>query len=111
MIYGRIVGITRQTLINDDLDALTRTPSAFRAAAADLESDLVSSIFSTNPDMAGRNPLFHAPHANLGTAGTFSEASLAERVGKSGGMGLWPGPRLRPYSSCSGGLRCSVTPP
>lgn len=76
--YGRIVGITRQTLINDDLDAFTRIPSAFGAAAADLESDLVYSIFSTNPNMADGNPLFHASHANLGTAGTISETTLAE---------------------------------
>ena len=76
--YRRIVGITRQTLINDDLDAFTRIPSAFGAAAADLESDLVYSIFSTNPNMADGNPLFHASHANLGTAGTISETTLAE---------------------------------
>ncbi|WP_323043016.1 prohead protease/major capsid protein fusion protein [Gemmobacter sp.] len=76
--YGRIVGITRQTLINDDLDAFTRIPSAFGAAAADLESDLVYSIFSTNPNMADGNPLFHASHANLGTAGAISETTLAE---------------------------------
>lgn len=76
--YGRIVGITRQTLINDDLDAFTRIPSAFGAAAADLESDLVYSIFSTNPNMADGNPLFHASHTNLGTAGTISETTLAE---------------------------------
>ena len=69
--YGRIVGITRQTLINDDLDAFTRIPTAFGAAAA----DLVYSIFSTNPNMADGNPLFHA---NLGTAGTISETTLAE---------------------------------
>lgn len=76
--YGRIVGITRQTLINDDLDAFTRIPSAFGAAAADLESDLVYSIFSTNPNMADGNPLFHASHANIGTAGAISETTLAE---------------------------------
>jgi HK97 family phage prohead protease len=29
LTYGRIVGITRQTLINEDLDAFTRVPSAF----------------------------------------------------------------------------------
>ena len=78
MTYGRIVGITRQTLINDDLDAFTRIPSAFGAAAADLESDLVYSIFSTHPNMADGNPLFHASHANLGTAGAISETTLAE---------------------------------
>ena len=38
--YGKIIGITRQTLINDDLDAFTRIPQLFGRAAANLESDL-----------------------------------------------------------------------
>ncbi len=76
--YGRIVGITRQTLINDDLDAFTASPPPSAPPAADLESDLVYSIFSTNPNMADGNPLFHASHANLGTAGAISETTLAE---------------------------------
>ena len=76
--YGRIIGITRQTLINDDLDAFTRVPTAFGAAAADLESDLVYSILTGNPAMADGIPLFHASHANLGTAGAISETTLAE---------------------------------
>ena len=76
--YGRIIGITRQTLINDDLDAFTRVPTAFGAAAADLESDLVYSILTGNPAMADGTALFHASHANLGTAGAISETTLAE---------------------------------
>jgi hypothetical protein len=76
--YGRIIGITRQTLINDDLDAFTRVPSAFGASAADLESDLVYSILTTNPLMGDGVALFNASHGNLGTAGAISETTLAE---------------------------------
>ncbi|MGV8988173.1 MAG: prohead protease/major capsid protein fusion protein [Cypionkella sp.] len=76
--YGRIIGITRQTLINDDLNAFTRIPTAFGAAAADLESDLVYSILTGNPVMNDTLALFHATHGNLGTAGAISEASLTE---------------------------------
>lgn len=82
--YGRIVGITRQTLINDDLDAFTRVPSAFGASAADLESDIVYSILMDNPDMADGVDLFHADHGNLGTASVVSEAALAEAYRKMG---------------------------
>lgn len=78
LTYGRIVGITRQTLINDDLDAFTRVPSAFGASAADLESDLVYSILTTNPLMGDGLALFVAGHGNLGTAAAITEASLAE---------------------------------
>lgn len=78
LTYGRIVGITRQVLVNDDLDAFTRVPAAYGAAAADLESDIVYSIFTGNPAMADGQSLFHASHGNLGTAGAISEASLSE---------------------------------
>ncbi len=78
LTYGRIIGITRQTLINDDLDAFTRIPSAFGASAADLESDLVYSILTSNPLMSDGVALFNSGHGNLGTAGAISETTLAE---------------------------------
>lgn len=74
--YGKIIGITRQTLINDDLDAFTRIPTAFGASAADLESDIVYAILMQNPTMGDGIDLFHADHGNLGTAAVISEASL-----------------------------------
>ncbi|PRX29011.1 prohead serine protease [Meinhardsimonia xiamenensis] len=82
LTYGRIIGITRQVLINDDLDAFTRIPAAFGAAAADLESDIVYSILSTNPQMGDGNPLFDAAHGNEGTAAAITEDSLAEAYRK-----------------------------
>ncbi|HRW60968.1 MAG TPA: hypothetical protein P5340_09980 [Defluviicoccus sp.] len=39
--WGKVIGITRQVIINDDLDAFTRVPSLFGTAAATLESDVV----------------------------------------------------------------------
>ena len=80
--YGRVVAITRQTLINDDLDAFTRVPAAFGASAADLESDIVYSILMDNPTMGDGVDLFHADHGNLGTAAVVSEASLSEAYRK-----------------------------
>jgi hypothetical protein len=80
--YGRIVSITRQTLINDDLDAFTRVPAAFGASAADLESDIVYAILMQNPAMADGVNLFDAGHSNLGTAGVIGETSLSEAYRK-----------------------------
>ena len=77
--YGRIIGITRQTIINDDLNAFARIPAAFGASAADLESDLVYSILTGNPVMNDAIALFNlATHGNVGTAGIISETSLTE---------------------------------
>lgn len=72
--YGRIVHVSWETVINDDLDALTRIPQAFGGSAADLESDLVYAILTGNPKMADNVDLFHASHSNLGTPTKLSEA-------------------------------------
>jgi ATP-dependent protease ClpP protease subunit len=75
--YGRLFALTWETIINDDLDALTRIPQAFGASAASLESDLVWAIFTGNPNMADGVALFHATHGNLGTA-TALKAALED---------------------------------
>lgn len=73
--YGRIISYTRQALINDDLNALDRTPRALAAAGRRLENRTVYGILTTNGNMADGGALFNATayttagsgHANLGT--------------------------------------------
>ncbi|WP_323775945.1 prohead protease/major capsid protein fusion protein [Leisingera sp.] len=74
--YGKIIGFTRQMLINDDLGAFTRVTQAFGARAADLEGDIVYAILQQNPAMGDGTNLFHADHGNLGAAAVINEASL-----------------------------------
>ena len=77
--FGKVIGITRQVLINDDLDAFTRVPSLFGTSAATLESDVVWGIFTANPAMADGASLFHASHKNLaGTGVALDVAGLAK---------------------------------
>ena len=65
--YARVVAVTRQTLVNDDLDAFTRIPAMFGTMAANLESDLVYGQITSNPTMGDGLALFVAGHNNLGT--------------------------------------------
>ncbi|MBF0182692.1 MAG: peptidase U37 [Magnetococcales bacterium] len=75
--YGKIISISRQVLVNDDLNAFTRIPQLFGVAAANLESDVVWGILTSNPNMGDGVALFHANHKNLAAAGTvISVASL-----------------------------------
>ncbi len=75
--YGRVVAITRQVLINDDLDAFTRIPAMYGNSIAQLESDVVWGIITANPAMADGNALFHATHKNLaGTGAALDVASV-----------------------------------
>lgn len=78
--YGRIVRLTRQALVNDDLRAFGRMAEAMGAAARRLENRLVYAQLTANANMADGVPLFHASHGNLGTgaASALDLEALAE---------------------------------
>jgi phage major head subunit gpT-like protein len=90
--WGKVIGITRQVIINDDLDAFTRIPALFGTAAATLESDVVWGIVTSNPNMADGVALFHASHKNLAATGTAldvanlgkARAQMAKQTGLDG---------------------------
>ncbi len=67
--YGRIVALTRQAIINDDLRGFDRLVSAFGASARRLENRTVYAQLTANAALADGTALFHADHANLGTGG------------------------------------------
>jgi hypothetical protein len=68
--FGRLFGISRQALINDDLAVFVNQLNAFGAAARRLEADLVYGKLLGNPDMTDGIPLFHANHNNLAAVGS-----------------------------------------
>jgi len=75
--YARKLTVTRKTIVNDDLAALTRLPEMFGRAARDLESDLVWAIITGNPLMGDGVNLFAAGHGNLdGSGGAISVTTL-----------------------------------
>jgi hypothetical protein len=80
--YGRIIGISRQALINDDLNAFDRIPRALGGAARRLENRTVYDILSGTGTLSDTGQLFNVNavstaggHANLST-GTGSVLSL-----------------------------------
>ena len=73
--HGRIVGLTRQAIVNDDLRGFDRLVSAFGASARRLENRLVYSQL-TNGIMADGKAVFHADHKNLGTSAPLAMAGL-----------------------------------
>lgn len=79
--YGKIIGLTRQVIVNDYLDAFGRVPTAMAAAAASLESDVVYKVLLANAAMADGVTLFHSTHGNVGTAGTISVTTINEGYG------------------------------
>lgn len=68
--YGKKIIISWEALINDDLAAFTRIPTAIAQKAAQKQSDLVYAILTANPNMADAKALFHTDHGNLTSSGT-----------------------------------------
>jgi len=67
--FGRIFGITRQALINDDLNAFGDMAVRFGRAAAEFEATFLVTLLTSNPVMYDTVALFHANHGNLATGG------------------------------------------
>lgn len=65
LTYGRIVSLTRQSVVNDDLRAFDRMVSGFGGSAARLENRTVYAQITSNPNMSDAVALFHATHGNL----------------------------------------------
>ncbi|MCW3171427.1 ClpP-like prohead protease/major capsid protein fusion protein [Shewanella subflava] len=71
--YGEIFSITRQAIINDDMNMLSMIPMKMGAAAKATIGDLVFAILTGNPKMADGKTLFHADHGNLGSGAPSAE--------------------------------------
>lgn len=80
--HGGILAITRQTIVNDDLDAFTDTNRLLVQAATLTQSKRVVSALISDVAMSDGNPLFHADRGNLltGVNSPLSADSLAEGV-------------------------------
>lgn len=76
--YGMAVSITRQAIINDDLRALNQTIPRLGNAAARTRNAVAYAKLTANGAMSDSVALFHATHANLGTAGVISNTTLTE---------------------------------
>jgi len=70
LTYGRIVALTRQAMVNDDLRTFDTMLTSFGAAAARLENRLVYSQLTENTPMSDGKALFHDDHKNLATGST-----------------------------------------
>tara|TARA_R110002050_G_scaffold45998_2_gene108438 strand:+ start:31367 stop:33385 length:2019 start_codon:yes stop_codon:yes gene_type:complete len=71
--YGEIFSITRQAIINDDMNMLSMIPMKMGAAAKATIGDLVFAILTGNPKMADGKTLFHNDHGNLGSGAPSAE--------------------------------------
>lgn len=90
LTYGRVVSLTRQAMINDDLRGFERLVQSFAASSRRLENRLVYAQLTANANLADGIALFHASHGNLGT-GAPSALSLTSLATGRAAMRLQKG--------------------
>lgn len=66
--YGRVITISRQMMINDDLGAIDRVLSSYGQKIAQFE-DKTFYTFALSAKMANGTAMFHSDHKNLATSG------------------------------------------
>ena len=90
--YGELFSITRQAIINDDMNMLTDVPMKFGRAAKATVGDLVYAVLIDNEKMSDKKALFSADHKNMITGGmdveTISAGRTAMRQQKEGERSL-----------------------
>lgn len=65
--YARGLALSREAMVNDDLNGFGTIITGAAAAAARTERDLVFGLLISNPNLADGSPLFHADRNNLDT--------------------------------------------
>lgn len=98
--YGKIISITWESLINDDLDAFSRIPTAMGQAARRKEDDVAYFVLLNNAAMADTGNLFNSTavttaggHANLSGASAAPTVALLNTAVSA--MSLQKGPELK----------------
>jgi phage major head subunit gpT-like protein/phage head maturation protease len=80
--YGRIFGVNRQAIVNDNLSAFSDIGRLFASAAAQFEAQFLVDLITANngigPVMSDNKKLFDAAHSNLAAGGgAISDTTLA----------------------------------
>ena len=68
--FARGLSVSRELMINDDLNLLGDTTRAFGEAAAATEADLMVEVLTGNPNLSDGVAVFHASRGNLAAGGT-----------------------------------------
>lgn len=93
--FAKQFALSRQAIINDDLNAFGDPIRVMARAAAETEASLFAELINSNPIMGDGHPLFSAEHRNVATAGalpsidTLSDGRIAMR-GQKDADGVTP---------------------
>jgi HK97 family phage prohead protease len=70
LTFGRILSLSRQLIINDNLGAFIQAGNWYARSAAKTRAEIIVALIQSNPVMSDDKALFHADHGNLAASGT-----------------------------------------
>jgi Caudovirus prohead serine protease len=106
--FGKIVALTRRTIINDDLQMFTRVPAVMGVSAARMESDVVWAVITGNQVMGEDSvALFNSAHSNNLTGGN---SALILGVGGATPTGLTQARSKMRLQKAQNGTPLNLTP-
>ncbi|MCX7567132.1 Mu-like prophage major head subunit gpT family protein [Sulfitobacter sp. F26169L] len=98
--FARAINVSRNLLVNDDLNLLGDMTAAFGEAAAQTEAEEMLSLLTSNPNLSDGTPVFDASRGNLSGAGADPSSAELDIVRKA----------MRSTTGTDGKTLISVTP-
>lgn len=88
--FGRMINVSRNLLVNDDLGLMGDMTAAFGEAAAQTEADVLVALLTGNPNLSDGTAVFATARGNMATSGADPDASTlsAARLAMRGFKGL-----------------------
>ena len=85
--YGRIIPLTWEAIVNDDMRAFMKIPGMFGSAAARLVLDLVYGLLKGNPVLGDGKALFHVDRGNIATGSDIGRVTMGTMKAMRKAMG------------------------
>lgn len=75
--FGRILGISRQAIINDELGAFAQVLNSVAGRVARFENSFAWTVVDKNPKLSDGKAIFHADHGNTAAFAAIDETSIS----------------------------------
>lgn len=79
--FGTNFSISRETILNDDIELMSAVFANVGASAARLEAEVIYGLLESNPTLSDGELMFHADHGNI-EASTLDATGLGSAMGK-----------------------------
>ena len=112
---GNLVVVTREAILNDDLEAVRRIPTKLAIAAATTINEFVYGLFTDNPQLADNTTVFDKPTARPRTrtaataalAASALQAAITQMMKQTNSAGKRSGPQAAlPLAAAGSVLDC-----